>query len=106
LSIEEGEIITILSMNTGSEQWWEGQGKKGRGQFPSNYVQLLSTSLQAAKVIKVKALYDYEPTSPGDLSFKAGDIVHIHKQPDQDWWEGELNGQHGTVPANFVEICE
>jgi hypothetical protein len=106
LSIEEGEVIVILSMNTGREQWWMGQGKNGRGQFPSNYVQLLSNGTPLSKVIKVKALYDYEPTSPGDLSFKAGDILHIHNQPDQDWWEGELNGQHGTVPANYVEIFE
>jgi hypothetical protein len=54
--------------------------------------------------IKVKALYDYEPTSPGDLGFKEGDIVTIHSTIDKVWWDGELNGQQGVVPANYVEI--
>lgn len=38
LTIDIGEVITDISINTGSDQWWEGSGKHGRGQFPSSYV--------------------------------------------------------------------
>jgi len=98
LSIEQGERITIISMNTGSEQWWKGQGKKGTGQFPANYVEL-----ETKERYQVKALYDYAPTSPGDLSFKTGDVVTVYKSTDQSWWEGEMNGKIGTFPATYVE---
>jgi hypothetical protein len=37
LTIEVGEVLTDISVNTGSDQWWEGSGKHGRGQFPSPY---------------------------------------------------------------------
>jgi intersectin len=112
LTIEQGETIQIVSMETGNKQWWEGQGKKGKGQFPCNYVVLIDQTTNSpitsptitGTPIKVKALYDYEPTSPGDLGFKEGDIVTIHSTIDKDWWDGELNGQQGVVPANYVEI--
>ena len=42
-------------------------------------------------------------TNARELSFKAGDeIVGIDKV-DQEWWEGELDGQRGVFPANRVE---
>ena len=41
LTIEVGEVITDIDKETGSDAWWEGQGKHGYGQFPSNYVQEL-----------------------------------------------------------------
>ena len=66
------------------------------GQFPSNYVELITFQ-------KVRALYDYSPQSPGDLSFKAGDIVNVSKCVDNDWWDGELDGVSGSFPANYVE---
>lgn len=39
MSITAGEIILVTSKDTGSEAWWEGVGKSGKGQFPASYVE-------------------------------------------------------------------
>lgn len=51
-----------------------------------------------------KALFNYDSSDPGDLCFKKGDIVYLRKKVDENWFDGELNGQHGFFPANFVQI--
>lgn len=50
------------------------------------------------------AVHAFSGQQPGDLSFAAGDrITVITKTESQyDWWEGELRGQVGIFPANFV----
>ena len=50
-----------------------------------------------------RALYAYNAMQPGDLSFKAGDIITIVEKSSNDWWEGELNGVRGQMPANYVQ---
>eukprot|EP00842_Homolaphlyctis_polyrhiza_P006385 jgi/Hompol1/6748/HPOL_001192-RA len=122
LTIEAGEIITIVNKDTGSEAWWEGQGKHGRGQFPVNYVQpfddqeqneskgmLVATSGSKSsmgvlsEVEQVRALYDFTATAAGELTFKAGDVIKVTQSKDQDWWDGEFQGQFGAFPAAYVE---
>jgi hypothetical protein len=39
------------------------------------------------------------------LSFKFNDIIIIRNQQG-GWWEGELNGRIGLLPANYVEIIK
>ena len=42
LSLEQGEVLAVVSQSTGSEGWWEGQNAAGsRGLFPFNHVELL-----------------------------------------------------------------
>ncbi|KAL4623917.1 SH3 domain-containing YSC84-like protein 1 [Arapaima gigas] len=52
----------------------------------------------------VTALHPFVGQQPGDLSFNTGDkITVITKTNSQyDWWEGQLRGQVGIFPANFV----
>jgi len=50
-----------------------------------------------------RAMYAYTATQPGDLTFKAGDIITIIEKTEKDWWEGELNGVRGQMPANYVK---
>lgn len=51
-----------------------------------------------------KALFNYDGKDQGDLSFKKGDIVYLKKQVDENWFHGELNGQHGFFPATYVQV--
>ena len=39
-----------------------------------------------------------------DLSFKKGDTVYLRKQVDENWYHGEMNGQHGFFPASYVKV--
>lgn len=52
----------------------------------------------------VTAMYDFDAHSAGDLSFREGDRIRVVKKTNssQDWWEGELRGQKGSFPANYV----
>jgi amphiphysin len=53
----------------------------------------------------VTAMYDFDSHTAGDLSFREGDRIRVIKKTDssQDWWEGEVNGQKGSFPANYCK---
>ncbi|KAI8991605.1 hypothetical protein BDF20DRAFT_811412 [Mycotypha africana] len=61
---------------------------------------------QTLKPIRARTLYDYTSEQPGDLSFKAGDIIIVVEKTDSqnDWWTGKLNGRTGAFPSNYVEL--
>jgi len=49
------------------------------------------------------AAFDYTAQSPDELSFAAGDQITILKKDESGWWEGELNGMKGWIPANYMQ---
>ncbi|XP_077163633.1 RIMS-binding protein 2 isoform X6 [Paroedura picta] len=65
----------------------------------------------AASTRRMVALYDYDPreSSPNvdveaELTFCTGDIIAVIGEIDEDgFYYGELNGQKGLVPSNFLE---
>uniref|UniRef100_A0ABM5F2R4 RIMS-binding protein 2 isoform X6 n=1 Tax=Pogona vitticeps TaxID=103695 RepID=A0ABM5F2R4_9SAUR len=65
----------------------------------------------AASTRRMVALYDYDPreSSPNvdveaELTFCTGDIITVVGEIDEDgFYYGELNGQKGLVPSNFLE---
>jgi hypothetical protein len=38
------------------------------------------------------AVYDYAGGNDGDLVFKEGDLIRVLDRPDNEWWQGESNG--------------
>ncbi|XP_073322509.1 RIMS-binding protein 2 [Pagrus major] len=60
---------------------------------------------------RMVALYDYDPreSSPNvdveaELTFCAGDVITVFGEIDEDgFYYGELNGDKGLVPSNFLE---
>ncbi|XP_071506772.1 RIMS-binding protein 2-like [Diadema antillarum] len=60
---------------------------------------------------RMRALFDYNPQelSPNpdldvELSFNQGDILIVYGEMDEDgFFVGELKGQRGLVPSNFLE---
>ncbi|KAN0047983.1 hypothetical protein ACTA71_002374 [Dictyostelium dimigraforme] len=49
------------------------------------------------------ALYDFSGVDSSELSFRAGDIIIIHKS-EGEWWEGELNGVFGFAPGSYLRM--
>jgi len=49
------------------------------------------------------ALYDYDAQTADELSFKAGQKLLIVQKDPGGWWEGDLNGKKGWIPANYVK---
>eukprot|EP00039_Didymoeca_costata_P009054 m.119956 g.119956 ORF g.119956 m.119956 type:complete len:842 (-) comp14340_c1_seq4:3016-5541(-) len=51
-----------------------------------------------------RALYDFKSDDPDDLQFSANDLIRVidFGEGEDSWWEGELNGQKGSFPSNYV----
>ncbi|KAA8579307.1 hypothetical protein FQN60_007097 [Etheostoma spectabile] len=49
------------------------------------------------------ALHSYVSPNPEDLSFHQGDTITLLSRINQDWLEGQCNGNTGIFPASFVE---
>ncbi|XP_036392545.1 RIMS-binding protein 2-like [Megalops cyprinoides] len=60
---------------------------------------------------RMVAIFDYDPqeSSPNtdieaELSFSSGDIIYVFGDMDEDgFYYGDLNGQRGLVPSNFLQ---
>lgn len=57
----------------------------------------------AATVSRVRALFDFVPSEPGELQFRKGDVIAVIESVYKDWWKGSLRGQTGIFPLNYVE---
>lgn len=57
----------------------------------------------AATVSRVRALYDFTPSEPGELAFRRDDVIAVLESVYKDWWKGSLRGQTGIFPLNYVE---
>ena len=65
--------------------------------------QPVPSGTTAATVSRVRALFDFQPSEPGELQFKKGDIIAVLESVYKDWWKGSLKGQTGIFPLNYVE---
>ncbi|XP_060090296.1 intersectin-1 isoform X1 [Heteronotia binoei] len=119
LTLAPGQLILIRKKNPGG--WWEGElqarGKKRQiGWFPANYVKLLSPgtskitpteppkSVALPSVCQVIGMYDYIAQNDDELAFNKGQIINVLNKEDPDWWKGEVNGQVGLFPSNYVKL--
>uniref|UniRef100_A0A8C6JDB8 Intersectin-1 n=1 Tax=Melopsittacus undulatus TaxID=13146 RepID=A0A8C6JDB8_MELUD len=110
LTLAPGQLILIRKKNPGG--WWEGElqarGKKRQiGWFPANYVKLLSPGTNLflyLTVCQVIGMYDYTAQNDDELAFNKGQIINVLNKEDPDWWKGEVNGQVGLFPSNYVKL--
>lgn len=65
--------------------------------------QAVPSGTTAATVSRVRALFDFQPSEPGELQFRKGDIIAVLESVYKDWWKGSLRGQTGIFPLNYVE---
>jgi len=54
------------------------------------------------KVPTCSVLHDYQGRTPTELSLQTGEVVTILQKDPGGWWEGEVRGQRGWFPSNFV----
>ncbi|XP_017562590.1 rho guanine nucleotide exchange factor 6 isoform X1 [Pygocentrus nattereri] len=50
----------------------------------------------------VKARFNFKQNNEDELSFKKGELIHVTRQEEGGWWEGNLNGKTGWFPSNYV----
>lgn len=49
------------------------------------------------------AMYTYESSEQGDLTFQQGDVILVTKK-DGDWWTGTVGDKSGVFPSNYVRL--
>uniref|UniRef100_A0A8C5H7I4 Neutrophil cytosol factor 2-like n=1 Tax=Gouania willdenowi TaxID=441366 RepID=A0A8C5H7I4_GOUWI len=87
----------IIDGNTGMESVWGG-ASSGRVTLWCDQTDEQTQSQHAV------ALHSYESTNPEDLSFTTGDEITLLSRVNQDWLEGQCNGNTGIFPAAYVEV--
>ncbi|KAL2359492.1 ESCRT-0 subunit protein hse1 [Blastomyces dermatitidis] len=98
LSIKDKSSSSSTHNNTAAQRT-TSQDSQGQP-APS---QLLPSGTTAATVSRVRALYDFQPSEPGELQFRKGDVIAVLESVYKDWWKGSLRGQTGIFPLNYVE---
>ncbi|XP_064596881.1 arf-GAP with SH3 domain, ANK repeat and PH domain-containing protein 2-like isoform X3 [Liolophura sinensis] len=56
---------------------------------------------------RCRALYHCTADNEDELSFQEGEIIVIIREEEEDWWEGEIEGdpnRRGLFPVSFVHI--
>jgi signal transducing adaptor molecule len=75
----------------------------GQAASQSQPSHALTSGTTAATVSRVRALFDFQPSEPGELQFRKGDVIAVLESVYKDWWKGSLRGQTGIFPLNYVE---
>ncbi|KAF2972850.1 hypothetical protein GQX73_g763 [Xylaria multiplex] len=108
LSLQEEERKKKSTENTSSTPGpssgaGHGQGAAGTTSRTTEPIPSHPTGTTAATVSRVRALYDFVPSEPGELEFRKGDVIAVLESVYKDWWRGSLKGQTGIFPLNYVE---
>ncbi|KAF2860608.1 hypothetical protein K470DRAFT_299703 [Piedraia hortae CBS 480.64] len=100
LSVQEHKGVKATQQGSGQTEKDDG------GAYES--VQHATAGAQSARgtaatVSRVRALYDFVPSEPGELAFKKNDVIAVLESVYKDWWKGSLRGETGIFPLNYVE---
>ncbi|CAK6950210.1 vinexin isoform X2 [Scomber scombrus] len=71
---------------------------------PANETMEHSPKKEEKKMKAARVKFNFQAQSPKELSLQKGDIVYIHRQVDNNWFEGEHHGRAGIFPSTYVEI--
>ncbi|XP_073258737.1 intersectin-1-like [Porites lutea] len=128
LSLSPGQLILVKRKHP--DGWWEGElqarGKKRQsGLFPGNHVKILDRKASGggtsgpvsspitesvysvpfpakAKLEQVLAMFPYTAQNLDELTFYKGSVINVVSK-EGEWWKGEMNGQTGMFPSNYVQ---
>uniref|UniRef100_A0A8U8AZ06 Intersectin-1 n=1 Tax=Geospiza parvula TaxID=87175 RepID=A0A8U8AZ06_GEOPR len=112
LNFNKNDVITVLEQQ---DMWWFGEVQGHKGWFPKSYVKLISgpirkstryficSSCPSLLCWEYIAMYTYESSEQGDLTFQQGDLILVTKK-DGDWWTGTLGDKSGVFPSNYVRL--
>lgn len=64
--------------------------------------ELLSGASYIEDAPQYRALHGYTILDSIQLSFNAGDLIHIHQKHPSGWRHGELHDRCGWVPSNYL----
>lgn len=85
---------------------WNGGGSGGGGGSSGNWPEGSPKAAAYANPVWT-ALFDYEPNGQDELALRKGDRVEVLSRDaaisgDEGWWAGQVGGQVGIFPSNYV----
>ena len=95
LTFPTGAVLEVIK--DVDDDWLEGSFNGQMGLFPKSYVK--SSERPCAR-----AIYPFVGESVGELTFREGDCIFLHKRLNSQWMEGEINGNVGLFPSSFVAV--
>ncbi|XP_073523667.1 peripheral-type benzodiazepine receptor-associated protein 1 isoform X3 [Phyllobates terribilis] len=106
--LQQGHLTPASLLNDMVQRSSGSEENNAEGIQPKTCRSDLSTA------ITMVAIFDYNPkeNSPNldaeaELSFSAGDVITVFGPMDEDgFYYGELNGQRGLVPSNYLEVSQ
>ncbi|CAB1430853.1 unnamed protein product [Pleuronectes platessa] len=113
LNFNKNEIITVLEQQ---DMWWlarrlrllsqrrsKNTSESGVSESPPNGKRPSpSPTKPSDSGEEYVAMYTYESSEQGDLSFQQGDVVMVTRK-EGDWWTGVVGGKAGVFPSNYVK---
>jgi signal transducing adaptor molecule len=103
LQEEERKKKAAESSAAGGAGATSGAAGTGTAAATTEPLKPMPSGTTAATVSRVRALYDFVPSEPGELEFKKGDVIAVLESVYKDWWRGSLKGKTGIFPLNYVE---
>ncbi|KAK5984503.1 SH3 domain protein, partial [Trichostrongylus colubriformis] len=104
LSSAAGDIV-ILKRDV-DDQWIYGMNNRtgAHGIIPLSFldIRVPLTSGNSSHGVIATAIYDFDSTTPGDLTFRTHDQITVIERVGPEWLRGQLHGREGIFPANFV----
>uniref|UniRef100_A0A8C2X7V3 Intersectin 1 n=1 Tax=Cyclopterus lumpus TaxID=8103 RepID=A0A8C2X7V3_CYCLU len=115
-----GFNVHVDESQTGEPGWLGGELRGRTGWFPANYAERIpdneapiksppngkrpspSPTKPSDSGEEFVAMYTYESSEQGDLSFQQGDVVMVTRK-EGDWWTGMVGGKTGVFPSNYVK---
>ncbi len=99
-SLHKSKSQTLLSATMGAE----GRPTRNRTASASHAPPVVPR--QSKPKPTCTALYEFAPQNPGDLAFKAGEVIEITEGGSNPnaWWTGTVGGRSGTFPGNYVRL--
>ncbi|XP_041125892.1 SH3 domain-containing protein 19 [Polyodon spathula] len=116
LMLRAGDTVTQLEKV--DADWYHGTCRGRSGIFPVDFVEVevdvpaasngkkASPSPASISGPRCVARFDFEGEHADELTFFEGDVIKLKELVGEEWARGEVNGQTGIFPLNFVEIME
>lgn len=120
LSFQKNEVLLLLKEidhNTFECQVGDSQGRVNKSRMkvitplssfsdvcPPQGVKPAGSDGRDGYGLKVQALHDFSPEGPGELALRAGDVVNMVEQVDNEWYKGTCRGSTGYFPINYVKV--
>ncbi|PVD28103.1 hypothetical protein C0Q70_10685 [Pomacea canaliculata] len=125
LTLEPGNLIQVRQKSP--RGWWEGElqqasGSRSNSPLPQPQPQSqpppltpqtpqtpqasqppqTPSSQQTPAAEQVVALYAYAAQNEDELTFAKDAVITVISRDNDDWWHGEVDGQTGLFPSNYV----